>query len=91
MDSKFALMKDLGNPQMITELRQTIIGVMEEAGNHSCDIASLLSMPSLFSTAVLTVSRYSIYCRIVLNPLADIKSSIIFYCKIVVAQFIVLD
>jgi 3-hydroxyacyl-CoA dehydrogenase len=38
MDPMFALMKDLGNPQMTTELKQTIIqGVMEEAGNHSVD------------------------------------------------------
>jgi 3-hydroxyacyl-CoA dehydrogenase len=36
MDPMFALMKDLGNPQMTTELKQTIIeGVMEEAGNRS--------------------------------------------------------
>jgi hypothetical protein len=35
MDPMFALMKDLGNPQMTTELKQTIIqGVIEEAGNH---------------------------------------------------------
>jgi hypothetical protein len=34
----FALMKDLGNPRMTTELKQTIIeGVMEEAGNRSVD------------------------------------------------------
>ncbi|MFL6454538.1 MAG: 3-hydroxyacyl-CoA dehydrogenase family protein [Nitrososphaeraceae archaeon] len=38
MDPMFALMKDLGNPQMTTELKQTIIqGVIEEAGNHSVD------------------------------------------------------
>ena len=36
MDPMFALMKGLGNPQMTTELKQTIIeGVMEEAGNRS--------------------------------------------------------
>jgi len=38
MDPMFALMKDLGNPQMTTELKQTIIGgVMEEAGNRSVE------------------------------------------------------
>jgi hypothetical protein len=36
MDPMFALMKDLGNSQMTSELKQTIIkGVMEEAGNRS--------------------------------------------------------
>jgi 3-hydroxyacyl-CoA dehydrogenase len=38
MDPMFALMKDLGNPQLTTELKQTIIeGVVEEAGNHSVE------------------------------------------------------
>jgi carnitine 3-dehydrogenase len=38
MDPMFALMKDLGNPKMTTELKQTIIkAVMEEAGNRSVD------------------------------------------------------
>ena len=38
MDPMFALMKDLGNPEMTTELKQTIIrGVMEEAGNRSVE------------------------------------------------------
>jgi 3-hydroxyacyl-CoA dehydrogenase len=38
MDPLFALMKDLGNPQMTAELRETIIkGVMEEAGNRSLE------------------------------------------------------
>ena len=36
MDPMFALMKDLGKPQMTATLRETIIeGVMEEAGNRS--------------------------------------------------------
>lgn len=36
MDPLFVLMKDLGNPQMTAEIRETIIeGVMEEAGSHS--------------------------------------------------------
>jgi 3-hydroxybutyryl-CoA dehydrogenase len=38
MDPMFALMKELGNPQMTTELKQTIIkGVMKEAGNRSVE------------------------------------------------------
>ena len=38
MDPMFGLMKDLGDPQMTTELKQTIIkGVMEEARNRSVD------------------------------------------------------
>lgn len=38
MDPLFALMKDLGNPKMTDELRETIIkGVMEEAGNRSVE------------------------------------------------------
>jgi carnitine 3-dehydrogenase len=38
MDPMFALMKDLGDPEMTTELKQIIIGgVMEEAGNRSVE------------------------------------------------------
>jgi carnitine 3-dehydrogenase len=38
MDPMTALMKDLGNPEVTTELKQTIIeGVVEEAGNRSVE------------------------------------------------------
>lgn len=38
MDPLFVLMKDLGNPRMTAELRETIIkGVMEEAGSRSVE------------------------------------------------------
>ena len=38
MDPLIALMKNLGNPEFTTELKQTIIeGVMEEAGNRSVE------------------------------------------------------
>ena len=38
MDPLTALMKNLGNPEITTELKQTIIrGVMQEAGNRSVE------------------------------------------------------
>ena len=38
MDPLTILMKDLGNPEVTTELKQTIIrGVMQEAGNRSVE------------------------------------------------------
>ena len=38
MDPLIALMKNLGNPEVTTELKQTIIeGVMQEAGNRSVE------------------------------------------------------
>jgi hypothetical protein len=67
MDPMFALMKDLGNPQMTTELKQTIIGgVMEEAGNRSVEelaqeenemLLGLLSVRTRSATASLSAKR----------------------------------
>ena len=37
MDPLTALMKDLGNPEFTSELKQTIIGVIQEAGNRSVE------------------------------------------------------
>ena len=67
MDPMFALMKDLGNPQMTTEIKQTIIGgVMKEAGNRSVEelaqeenemLLGLLSVRTRSATASLSAKR----------------------------------
>jgi hypothetical protein len=67
MDPLTALMKDLGNPEITTELKQTIIGaVVQEAANRSVEqlaheenemLLGLLSLRAKGSTASVSAKR----------------------------------
>lgn len=67
MDPMIVLMKDLGNPEFTTELKQTIIeGIIQEAGNRSVEklsqeenemLLELLSLRSRYATPSVSAKK----------------------------------